>query len=45
MLDVQYAFDVEDDDELMMQKCVAGEALTVVCWMCSMHLMWRMTTS
>ena len=31
MLDVQYAFDVEDDDELMMQKCVAGEALTMVC--------------
>ena len=48
MLDVQYEFDVEDGDKLMIQliqRCVADEVLTVVCWMCSLNLMWRMATN
>ena len=42
MLDVQYEFDVEDGDKLMIQliqRCVADEALTVFCLVYSMNLM------
>ena len=48
MLDVSYESDVEDGDKLMiqlLQRCVADEALTVVCWMYRMNLMWRMVTN